>query len=259
MNSLNDFKVGNCSSLLEALKAHFTTNTDASHIIDWTFNPYVIDNKVEYLFHTRETAILICEMERTILRDTISYILINLRPLDTEDIVRLRNVLFTIIIAIEPDFREVVNLIQDNPHHISKFLGDHLINTLVNVSSNSLELKLAALFHDISKPECKIMEDGIARYFGHAEKGAVKVVDILETLGYDKSTIDRVSLLIKYHHIYHNVFNEKTLDTLVKKLGIDGIKNLFKLWEADKISHKPPYNFDKIDNWKFHFRMKYLW
>jgi poly(A) polymerase len=60
-------------------------------------------------------------------------------------------------------------------------------------------LKLAALFHDIAKPQTKTIEDGRARFLGHPEEGAVMTAAIMERLRFSNREIQLVALLVKYH------------------------------------------------------------
>jgi poly(A) polymerase len=61
-------------------------------------------------------------------------------------------------------------------------------------------LKLAALLHDVAKPQTKsIEEDGRARFLGHAGEGAAMVVEILERLRFSMREIKLVELMVKHH------------------------------------------------------------
>ena len=61
-------------------------------------------------------------------------------------------------------------------------------------------LKLAALLHDIAKPQCKIVEEsGRIRFFGHAQEGAAIAGQILERLRFSNREIKMVQKLIEYH------------------------------------------------------------
>ncbi|MBI2860275.1 MAG: CCA tRNA nucleotidyltransferase [Chloroflexi bacterium] len=62
-------------------------------------------------------------------------------------------------------------------------------------------LKLAALLHDIAKPQTKraVEEGGRVRFLGHATEGAAVVAGILEKLRFSTREIKRVSLIIENH------------------------------------------------------------
>jgi poly(A) polymerase len=71
------------------------------------------------------------------------------------------------------------------------------------VSSGSTRrslLKLAALLHDIAKPQTKAFdENGRMRFLGHPEDGSIIVQSILERLRFSTKEIKMVSLMVKYH------------------------------------------------------------
>ena len=61
-------------------------------------------------------------------------------------------------------------------------------------------LKVAALFHDIAKPQTKTLEpDGRTRFFGHSEQGADVATTRLEDLAFSNRGIDMVSQMVMHH------------------------------------------------------------
>ena len=70
-------------------------------------------------------------------------------------------------------------------------------------------LKLAALFHDIAKPQTKTLEpDGRTRFFGHSEQGADIAELRLTVLRLSNRGIDLVSPMVK-HHLRPSNMSEK--------------------------------------------------
>ena len=61
-------------------------------------------------------------------------------------------------------------------------------------------LKLAALFHDVAKPQTKTLEpDGRTRFFGHSEKGAVMAEERLRNLHFSSRGVSMVSRMVEHH------------------------------------------------------------
>lgn len=61
-------------------------------------------------------------------------------------------------------------------------------------------LKLAALFHDIAKPQTKTVEpDGRTRFFGHSEQGAVIAEERLRHLRLSFRGVSMVSRMVEHH------------------------------------------------------------
>jgi poly(A) polymerase len=78
-------------------------------------------------------------------------------------------------------------------------LKEHFDREISSGSTARSMLKLAALLHDIAKPQTKTVEGDRTRFLGHADIGAEKAAAIMEKLRFSNREIQLVSLLIKYH------------------------------------------------------------
>ncbi len=81
----------------------------------------------------------------------------------------------------------------------SEKLQQHFAAGVSSGSTHASLLKLAALLHDISKPETKIITDNRVRFFGHNEQGAEVVAALLERLRFSNKEIRLVELMVRYH------------------------------------------------------------
>jgi poly(A) polymerase len=82
----------------------------------------------------------------------------------------------------------------------SASLSRHFEQAVSSGSTRRSLLKLAALLHDIAKPQTKTLdEDGRARFLGHPQEGAFTVANILERLRFSTREIKLVELAVKYH------------------------------------------------------------
>jgi len=79
------------------------------------------------------------------------------------------------------------------------------IEEIVCNSHRAALLKLAALFHDVSKPETRIrMEDGILHFYGHDTKGAKKMRRALsKELRFSNQDAERVEQTVARHMHLH--------------------------------------------------------
>jgi len=79
-------------------------------------------------------------------------------------------------------------------------LERHFNSKVSSGSNRRLLLKLAALLHDIAKPQTKTIDDqGRTRFFGHAREGAKTTVDILERLRFSTREIKLVAGIVRHH------------------------------------------------------------
>ena len=132
-------------------------------------------------------------------------------------------------------------------------LTDHIFSVLDIVSKskygNDLRLRLAALFHDISKYRDYTF-DGTTKHFkGHERSSANLAEKILTRLGYGESIVSDVKILISNHmrlkqnydvrgKIY--VGSNKAIRKFYRVLGELAELEL-ELMEADNLSHAPEY------------------
>ena len=73
-------------------------------------------------------------------------------------------------------------------------------NTPINGFSRLALSRLAALLHDVAKPETRVLTDtGRIRFFGHAQKGATTTSVILERLRFSNRENDFVSAMVRAH------------------------------------------------------------
>jgi poly(A) polymerase len=82
----------------------------------------------------------------------------------------------------------------------SAALAQHFDLEVSSGSNRRLLLKLAALLHDIAKPQTRtINEDGRMRFLGHAKEGAAIAVNILERLRFSSKEIKLVEVMVRHH------------------------------------------------------------
>jgi len=106
--------------------------------------------------------------------------------------------------------------------------------TVLDYSKPNLTLRLAALFHDIDKPNCLTIDaSGEGHCYGHANSGSHVARAVLTRLNFDLKTINGACALIKEHmNCYDNV-SELSIKRLIRRVGPDNIDNLFELQLAD--------------------------
>ena len=107
-------------------------------------------------------------------------------------------------------------------------------------------LKLAALLHDVAKPQAKSIEaDGKVRFLGHAKRGAEIASAILERLRFSSKERKMVSKMIEHHLRPGHLSNDDELPTrraiyrYFRDTGEVGIDTLF-LSLADHLATQGP-------------------
>ncbi len=82
----------------------------------------------------------------------------------------------------------------------SEVLAKHFTQEVSHGSTRRSLLKLAALLHDVAKPQTKAVgEDGRTHFLGHAKLGADIAVAILERLRFSSKEIRIVGIMVRHH------------------------------------------------------------
>jgi poly(A) polymerase len=129
------------------------------------------------------------------------------------------------------------------------------------VSSGSTRrslLKLAALLHDISKPQTKAFdENGRMRFLGHPEDGATLAESILGRLRFSTKEVKLVSSMVKYHlrptqMSQDNLPTGRAIYRYFRNVGEAGIDTLY-LSLADHLATRGPGLL--MPQWEYHTQL----
>lgn len=141
-----------------------------------------------------------------------------------------------------PELEETYEMTQ-NEYHFGT-VWEHTLAVLGNIESDSLELRMAALLHDIGKIRVRTVEDGKVHFLNHDLAGVDMVKDILITLRYSNDFIDEVAFLVKNHMVCKKWGSEcehlktKKLRKLQYQCGTEErFRNLMLLIDADNNAH----------------------
>jgi putative nucleotidyltransferase with HDIG domain len=134
---------------------------------------------------------------------------------------------------ILPELEACVGVTQPGGYHRYDVFEHSLTTT--DSAPMELELRLAALFHDISKPQCRALVPEGATFYGHEKKGALVSQRILTRLRYSNEVISRVKLLVD-KHMFTTAVTDKGLRRLINRVGKENIFDLLELRRADIIA-----------------------
>jgi poly(A) polymerase/tRNA nucleotidyltransferase (CCA-adding enzyme) len=172
------------------------------------------------------------------LRDELIKIIMSERSDQGIELLRESKLLNYII----PELEKGVGVSQ-NRHHIYT-IYQHSILSLKFAAQRkyNLEVRLAALFHDIAKPQTKRGEGPDATFYNHDQLGAKFSINILQRLKFPKKTIEKIAILIRNHMFVYGVdeVTEAGVRRLLRRAGPENIKDLINLRVADRLGSGCP-------------------
>lgn len=128
-----------------------------------------------------------------------------------------------------PEVTSMIGFEHKHPHHHLD-VWNHTLEVVRNIRSADLEIKMAALLHDIGKP-FSYQEGEVRHFHGHPEVSAQMAEEVLKRLGYNEEFIKNVCYLVKMHD---TVIDPNHLDNTYKMI----MKRL-ELQYADARAHTP--------------------
>ncbi len=145
---------------------------------------------------------------------------------------------------IAPELEDAIGVEQNQAHVFD--VWTHLLKSLQHAADREwpLHIRLAALFHDISKPETrrKSKESGEWTFYGHEVLGARKTKTILENLKFSKEIISTVVKLVRWHMFFSDT-EQITLSAvrrMIANVGKDLVWDLMNLRMCDRIGTGRP-------------------
>lgn len=141
-----------------------------------------------------------------------------------------------------PELLETIGV--DQPVFHAYDVYNHLLKSM---DAAPVDIRLAALFHDIGKPR-KAMPNG--HFYGHDIESEKMTREIMRRMKFSRSEIEKVAKLVRYHMFFYPIIDEGSSDEEVEKyeaklwtdaavrrfmakVGEENIEDLFLLRIAD--------------------------
>src|SRR3989338_6139041 len=174
------------------------------------------------------------------IRDEFIRILMSDRPDDGIEMAQKLGILKHFISELEEGIG-----VEQNKAHASD-VWTHLMKTLRHSNSKKwpLDIRLAALFHDIAKPMTrrKNPKTGEWTFYGHDVVGSRVTRVVLDRLKFPKDTVDKVVKLVRWHMFFSDteLITLSAVRRMINNVGRENIWDLMNVRACDRIGTGRP-------------------
>lgn len=206
-----------------------------------------IDTEKAILSHTK----LLKEISVERIRDEFIKIMMSNNPKSGIELLDKLNVLE----YISPELVRAKGVKQNQAHAYD--VWEHLLRTLQHSADKGwpLEIRLSALFHDISKPETKRFsrETNKITFYGHDVLGSRETKKILERLRFSAKIVEKVTKMVRWHMFFSDTqtITLSAVRRMIVNVGKENIWDLINIRICDRIGtgrpKENPYRLRKYE------------
>ncbi len=145
---------------------------------------------------------------------------------------------------IVPELEQGIGVEQPQAHTFD--VWNHLLRSLQHAADRKwpLEIRLAALFHDVSKPQTKGFshETRQPTFYGHEVVGSRETRKILERMKFSRVTTEKVTKLVRWHMFFADTetISLSAVRRMIVNVGRENIWDLMNLRACDRIGTGRP-------------------
>ena len=133
--------------------------------------------------------------------------------------------------------------VSQNKHHIYDCYEHAILSLKYAVKQDfNKHVRIAALLHDVGKPQTKRGKGESATFYNHEMVGARITSQILNRLRFSKKDIEKIVRLVRYHLFYYNVdeVTESSVRRLVRQVCPENMEELLQVRMCDRIGSGVP-------------------
>ncbi|MBI5457661.1 CCA tRNA nucleotidyltransferase [Candidatus Kaiserbacteria bacterium] len=182
----------------------------------------------------------LAKISRERVRDELVRIVLSPRPLQALYVAQKLGILKYVI----PELEEGIGCAQNQAHSFDVF--EHLMRSLQHAADKDwpLDVRLAALLHDVGKPATRVWSDEKKdwTFHGHDVVSARMTKKILNELRFPKETTHNVATLVRTHMFFSDpeVVTLSAVRRVIARVGKENINDLLNLRVCDRIGTGRP-------------------
>jgi poly(A) polymerase/tRNA nucleotidyltransferase (CCA-adding enzyme) len=197
---------------------------------------FIIDSDTEKAIV--ENGGLLKNISRERIRDEFTKIIMSPRPMDGLNSMRKLGILPYVV----PELEKAIGVEQNQAHAYD--VWEHLLRSVQHGADKEypLDVRLTALFHDISKPETRRRVGNQWTFYGHEVVGSRVTRKILTDLRYPKELVEKVTKMVRWHMFFSDT-EQITLSAvrrMIANVGRENIWDLMNVRVCDRIGTGRP-------------------
>jgi len=155
---------------------------------------------------------------------------------------------------ILPELEEGIEVTQNKEHVFN--VWEHNLRSLGHAAEKGypLDIRMAALLHDIGKPRTKKGEGVDSTFYNHELVGAKIAAKILSRLRFPKKFTEKVILLVRWHLFFSDtdIITLSAVRRMIRNVGPENIWDLMKVRFCDRVGmgrpKEEPYRLRKYES-----------
>jgi tRNA nucleotidyltransferase/poly(A) polymerase len=134
-----------------------------------------------------------------------------------------------------PELTECRNIDQKGYHRFDVLDHSFLACDYAAQKNYPMEVRLAALFHDIGKPDARQEDErGLWTFYQHEKYSGNMTEHIMTRFRYSNSQIERVCRLVRCHMFhYDDTWSDGAVRRFIIRVGPENLDNIYRLRRAD--------------------------
>jgi putative nucleotidyltransferase with HDIG domain len=199
---------------------------------------FEIESKTKKAIQEKADLLKVIAKERT--RDEFVKIIMSAKPMPTIEELRELRLLKYII----PELEESVGIKQNKAHAYD--VWTHLLKSLQHAADKDfpLHVRLAALLHDISKPQTRrwAKDKEEWTFYGHEVVGERVARKILRNLKFSAGMTEKVAKLVRWHMFFSDTeqITHSAVRRMIANVGKDSVWDLMNVRICDRIGTGRP-------------------
>lgn len=139
--------------------------------------------------------------------------------------------------VVLPEVAETYGFAQQTPYHAYD-LFTHLVKTMA-AAPPVVELRLAALLHDVGKLKTQLPKQDRMVYYGHEDVSRDVAASVTRRLRFSRRTAELVTFLVASHMIhYSSAWSDRAVRRFAQRMG-SRLEDVLVLAEADRRAQGP--------------------